>query len=407
MADSLTQKEKLAEAKFQFRRILEITSAINNNESAQSLFAIFKDILEQDLRLPHLLFYTHEKGQWEKVIHLGFPDWTDQFPEKELLNYHQITSLGVADNESLPGVEMVIPVYHKERILGVALLQDQEDEVNRVSPLIKNLNYIQSLANIIMVAIENKRMAREELNQERIRNEMKLAGQIQKDLLPQNLPYNNHLKAAAFHQSHDRVGGDYYDIIEVRPGEYVFCMADISGKGVSAALIMSNFQASFRTLIRMGFPIPIALHELNRVIVENTKGANFLTLFIGHYNADTRELKYVNCAHPEAILIEEGIITPLPSTLPGIGMLDELPDHDVNSLELIPGAYLVCSTDGVTEAENEHGEMLQTEGLMELLKGFDNAQPEELNEKVVNKVEEWLGDRPHADDVAILSIRFC
>ncbi|UTW63339.1 PP2C family protein-serine/threonine phosphatase [bacterium SCSIO 12741] len=407
MAINPTQREKLAEAKFQFRRILQITTAINNNESGEALYAIFEEILAQDLHLPHLLFYTCENKQWGKVIHIGFPNWTNQIPEKELHRFHEITSLGVADNELFPDVEMVIPVYHKERVLGVVLLKDQEDEVNRVSPLIKNLNYIQSLANIIMVAIENKRMAKEALNQERIRNEMKLAGQIQKGLLPQNLPYDDRIQAAAFHQSHDRVGGDYYDMLEIRPGEYVFCMADISGKGVSAALIMSNFQASFRSLIRMGFPLPIALQELNRVIVENTKGTNFLTLFIGHYNSTTRELSYINCAHPDALLIEEGIITPLKSTLPGIGMLDKLPDHDVATLEVIPGAYLVCSTDGVTEAENLEGEMFQSEGLMELLNGFDDAPPEEINKKIVTRIEDWLGDQPHADDLAILSVRFC
>ena len=112
-------------------------------------------------------------------------------------------------------------------------------ESEEISPIIKHLPFIQTFTNIIAVAIENKNLAKEAIRQERIKKELELASEMQTMLLPTALPKDNKLDIAAFYKSHQQVGGDYYDVIWVNKTEIAMCIADVSGKGVSAAILMN------------------------------------------------------------------------------------------------------------------------------------------------------------------------
>lgn len=407
MALTPSQKKSNNQNRFKVRRILEITTAINDNKKAKELFSIFEEILLKDLEIEQIAFIAKKDDSWKCVIKEGLDDWScDVDIEKELVPFEDITSLGMAGNSSLSAFDMLVPVRHKKRALGFLLLKDLEDDTRAVSNLIKNLNYIQSLANIIMVAIENKRMAKDQLEQEGLKRELHLAERIQKALLPDKLPNNNKIKATAYHQSYGHVGGDYYDLIEADYGVYYICMADISGKGVSAALLMSNFQAAFKATVRQNLSLQEIVSQLNETVNESSKGDKYITAFIGKYYTDTHELEYVNCAHPPAILFNDKMTRNLNPNIPGLGMLDVLPGFEPETYTLSSNTFLTCYTDGVVEIENSKGEQYGNERLTDCINKFKGKPLDEFIDHITEDISAFIGNEPATDDIAALNIEF-
>ena len=128
------------------------------------------------------------------------------------------------------------------------LIKGVEYDGRHYSNELNYMSFIQTLINVIVVAIENKRMAKVNIHQERYRRELEIASDMQKMLFPDDLPSNKQMDISAKYKPRHEVGGDYYDFIQINDDEYVICIADVSGKGVSAAMLMANFQATIRTL---------------------------------------------------------------------------------------------------------------------------------------------------------------
>ena len=145
-----------------------------------------------------------------------------------------------------------------------------------MSPVLKHLNFIQTISSIILVAIENIRLFSESLQQEALKKELELAARMQKILIPDNrtLPWNSCLKVKGFYYPHYEVGGDYYDCIRLSDNETGFCIADVSGKGISAAILMSNFQASLRALFTKDIGLPELLKKLNNIVTQMLRVKN-------------------------------------------------------------------------------------------------------------------------------------
>ena len=120
-----------------------------------------------------------------------------------------------------------------------------------MSPVVKHLRFIELLTNVLIVALQNKRLELERVRQEATRRELELAADLQSMLVPADWPRDRDVDVAAFYKPHLEVGGDYYDVFSVDEDRLVFCMADVSGKGIAAAFLMSNFQANLRAI----FPI--------------------------------------------------------------------------------------------------------------------------------------------------------
>ena len=395
--------------KVKVRRILRITNAINENRPAKYLFEIFKDILMNDLEIEHIAFFTKSGEDWSLSLGVDVDEKLHELDvEANLGQFRDITSLGIVSNNSLEFFDLVIPILHKEKPLGFLLLKDieEEDEASVVSNLIKNLNYIQSLANIILAALENKRLAKNQMAQELLKRELLLAERIQKALLPGKLPSNEWMNAIAYHQSHGHVGGDFYDLIETAPGIYYICMADISGKGISAALLMSNFQAAFKATVRQNLSLQSLIQELNQIVLESSQGDKFITAFIGKYDSKNHELEYVNCAHPPAILFNDKMTTRLRPDIPGLGMLTKVPYFEPETYTLSPNTFLATYTDGIAEFENEMGEQFGEDRLVDSLNAFKGKPLNTVIDHVSKDIEDFAGKQAATDDIAALIIEF-
>jgi sigma-B regulation protein RsbU (phosphoserine phosphatase) len=257
------------------------------------------------------------------------------------------------------------------------------------------------------MAIENKRLAKEQLKQERLTRELEVASEMQKLLFPAFLPSNKRMDISARYIPRHIVSGDYYDFIPLDDDRYVICIADVSGKGVSAAMLMANFQATVRAFVQFQwFDMRTLIIELNKTVIRSAMGEKFITFFIATYNANTRELTYVNAGHNQpfitdgktSILLEKGCV--------GLGMFDELPFLEVGSEILEPNTTLVLYTDGVVELENENKEHFELEQLIRIVQNFNRLSMEDMNNIVFSKLDEWRGNLKLVDDTAIFSCRF-
>lgn len=384
--------------------LLEITKSINGNASTEELLYAFEDFLRNQLMIEKLVLFSNDNG-WKCILKYGINDPIDIDVENDLIPIQEITSVYSSDNIHFKPYDMVIPVFHKSEPLAYLLIGDIYDNERILSPTIKHLPFIQTLTNIIIVAVENKRLAKERLIQEGTRKELELASQMQSMLFPSDLPNNDHLEMAASYLPHREVGGDYYDYIRINKNEIVFCVADVSGKGVSAALLMSNFQANLRALIVSNASLIDVVKELNTKVMMNAKGEKFITLFIARYNEITRALHYINAGHNPPILLSEGTVSMLKVGTTGLGMFDELIKVKEGIITLSPGSVLLSYTDGIVELENEQNEDFGYEKLKATLKKNGNKSMLELNNVILKRLKEFKGSKPYIDDIAILSCK--
>jgi sigma-B regulation protein RsbU (phosphoserine phosphatase) len=394
--------------------LLEITKAINNNFSTEQLIEIFKDVLENQLGISKLILFIHENDSWKCTLNYGVgEEYKDIDVERDLLPIKEINAINFSSNTPINFseksrnniFEIVIPVFHKTQPLAYLLIGDSEDSMEVISPSIKHLNFVQTLTSIIVVAIENKKLAKENVRQAAIKKELELASHMQTMLFPTKLPSDTKIDSAAYYLPHQQVGGDYYDFIWLNENECVFCVADVSGKGVAAALLMSNFQANLRILLNHSKSLSDLVTELNSKVMANAKGEKFITFFIANYNLTTRRLTYINAAHNPPIIIMNDTVSMLQTGCTGLGMFDEIPDITEETIILPPSTTIVCYTDGLTELENDAGIDFGEEQLKDILKNNQQLDMNNLNKLIFEKATIHKQNQPYVDDIALFSIK--
>ncbi|HDS06468.1 MAG TPA: serine/threonine protein phosphatase [Bacteroides sp.] len=402
-------ENRLKLSTFKLNALLDITLAINDNVSTSELIRRYEKLLTDDLGIGKVILVTFSE-KWECLLNSGFGNrfFEKIEVERDLMPYEEISFI-TSEPQNFPElVDIVIPVTHKDEAIAFVLIGDIEEEGEGVSPIIKHLRFIQTLSNIITVAIENKRLFKESLRQEALKREMELASRMQTMLIParEKLPSNEHIRMRAFYHPHFDVGGDYYDVIELGKNEVGFCIADVSGKGISAAILMSNFQANLRALFTEGQPLAETLKRLNERVMNSAKGEKFITLFIARYHYLNRELKYVNAGHNPPFLYEmgSGKLTQLSSGCVGMGMLDELPFVNEAAIQLDEPAKLFCYTDGLVEVIHGSGVKFGTKDLENAL---TNTRSLEHNIKTIIDNQKILeGSAAIFDDISIIGAEF-
>ncbi len=385
--------------------LLEITNAINNNFSRDQLLKIFEFVLRNQLSIGRLLFYTYD-DEWETSIAHGLVPTLD-IPtiEKDLLGFREVQEGKKNGAKYFGQFDVVIPIMHKNEPLAFLLVGDlNEDLIENTKT--RHIPFIQTLANIITVSIENKRLFKENIRRAGMKREMELASEMQNMLFPSKLPKNDHIEMAAYHKPHQDVGGDYYDFIQLSDNEIAFCMADVSGKGVSAALLMSNFQANLRALFKHETSLTDLVQELNAKVISSAMGEKFITIFLARYNFITRVLQYVNAGQNPPLLVSNDTTSKLSTGCPGLGMLDELPTIREGVVVLEPGSLVACYTDGVVELENMREREFGESKLELILLDNQDSPVDEVNDSIVRHLRSHKGQMPYVDDIALLTTRF-
>ncbi|MEO8589232.1 MAG: PP2C family protein-serine/threonine phosphatase [Flavobacteriales bacterium] len=397
--------ERLELKEFQLRALLDVTKAINNTVDRVELLRLYENIVREELGITRLMLYERT-DRWERILAFGTnAGGTEVDVEQAFSTYKDIQVIGSDSAGSLGAFDVAVPVYHRDKPLAFLLIGDIDEEVQRMSPTVKHLNFIQTLTNLIVVAMENRRMAEQQLLQERDKRDLELAAQMQSMLVPKDLPNNARVEAAAWYQPHRLVGGDYYDLIELNSDELVVCVADVSGKGIAAALLMSNFQATLRALVTHTDDLPMLLRMLNERVFANARGERFITLFIGRIDLRTRRMRYVNAGHNDPMLFGGRNIVALHDGSIALGMMPTLPFLRLGDVELPPDCTLLCYTDGLVEQEDANGVAFETEALAYALRTSAGAGAAALNAAVIGAFEAHRDGLPYLDDIALLTCR--
>ena len=392
---------------FKLNSLLEITTAINANFGVDQLIRIYAFILKEQLGF-HRFILFNEQEDWNCLLKVGFKGKVKDIDVKrDLSRFKEITVIESSQSKLLAEFDVIIPVYHKEKALAYLLLSGIKNTETDTTENKADRSFVQTLTNIIVVAIENKRMAKQSIVQERIKKELEVASEMQKLLFPSDLPSNRRMDISAKYTPRHEVGGDYYDFIPLGDDEYIICIADVSGKGIGAAMLMANFQATIRTLFNyQRFEMEFLMEELNKKVMKSAKGEKFITFFIAHYNATSRELKYVNAGHNHPFITNGRKVEMLSEGCIGLGMLDELPFIHIGKKILKPNTTIVLYTDGIVELENDKEEYFGIEKLVKLVHSYYPLKMEDMNNLIFSKLDEWRGDLNLVDDTAIFSCRF-
>ena len=390
--------------------ILEITQAINNNEPEQSLYKIYMFILRGNLRVERMALYVLDE-QWNCKVNFGTEaNFNQIYLEPDALeavkDLSEITSL-TFQNEAFYEFDLVIPVLHKDRVLAYVLLNQYFSGDNMQIPRKVDTRFVQALTNIIIVAIENKKLVRRQIRQEAFKKEMDIAKKVQSNLFPKKLPYNKSVKIKATYFPHDLIGGDYYDYIQVDKKRFIICIADVSGKGIPAALLMSNFQASLRTLIRQTNDLKEIVSELNHLTYENAQGEHFITFFIAMYDKSKHTLTYINAGHNPAFLFnfKNNLQMLLDSGTTVLGAFSPLPFLKETIINGLNNFFLFNYTDGVTEVINPDDEQFGHDRLESFLTTRKKKDLGEIHGNLIARINNFKKTEKFVDDITLLSCR--
>lgn len=399
-------QRKLDVKDFKLRAIQTIAKAINSDVSAGELLFNFKKTLQEPPLSIQKMMLFERQAEWTCLMQFGVEgnvpevdsNWFSDSGEDNFIT---------TDDGNKEEFDVMIPVYLEEELIAYVIVGDLEEKTG-VSPVIKHMNFIQTLTNLIIVAVRNRRMVEANLRQERVKKELELAAEMQAMLVPNQFPSNEFFDVSAIYRPHQQVGGDYYDFIDIGNDEIMLCMADVSGKGVSAAFLMANFQAYLMALFTYRkLELEEAVSELNNRVMQSAQGEKYITFFVATYNKMSREFKYVNCGHnPPLLMNSNGKTEWLKLGSLGLGMFEEIPQITQGDMVLEANSVLLCYTDGLVELENQELEEFGTERLESMVKKHFYVTMAALNQLIIKELNSFRGDMPYVDDTALLSCRF-
>lgn len=400
-------KKQFEIKELELNALLEITQAINSNLPEESLYKIYNFTLRSNPNIKKMALFVLD-DEWNCKASFGTEKpyhKTNLLPEfKTIQDITHLREFGQCDFKEF---DIVIPVTHKKNTLALVFIGG----LDRNDPRYESedgIRFIQAFSNIIIVAIENKKLVRKQLLQEAFRKELEIASDVQQFLFPERLPNTPGLKIEASYLPHDLVGGDYYDYIPINNNQFLICIADVSGKGIPAALMMSNFQASLRTLLRQTPNLTDIIEALNFSVLENTKGEKFITCFAAIYDIRLKTMVYVNAGHNPPILwekksgfrlLEEGCTV--------LGAMHPLPFLNEGFITNLDEFLLFCYTDGVIETSNEQGNEFGMESLMNYFKQ-DHTYMKDLkliHQDIIVALDAFKGKNAYHDDITMLTCR--
>ncbi|TWR28532.1 serine/threonine-protein phosphatase [Mucilaginibacter achroorhodeus] len=384
--------------------LLEVTRAINKNTPTATLFQMLEVILKNYLQIGKFRFMIEKSGSFSCIAKYGGViespivlnnTW------KQLSKLKAPSSLRDHADKVLNTYNYFIPIYHKNKALAFALIGD----FNIADDMLSNdLNFVQTLINVIVVALENKRLFRERIAAERFQREMELAVEVQNMLVPLREHKEQCVEVDAKYLPHQDIGGDYYDFFRLNENEFMWCVADVSGKGISAALLMANFQASLHGLVAIEDDLTTVVERLNKIVIRNTKGERFITLFLAKYNERTRKLCYVNAGHNPTILYADGGAVQLKLGTTMIGAFDELPFLNEGEIDVDPGSLLFNYTDGLMDLESTSNKSWDEDKMMEYVIDNGHLDPDAFNEGLMHHINNVVKGKL-IDDITLLTLR--
>src|SRR5215475_5531876 len=306
---------------------------------------------------------------------------------------------------------LLVQVRTKERLSGILSLSLRRGQFPYS---VADKETLMSVAGQLALVIENARLAERMVAEERLRRELALAAEVQRRLLPERPPEGLAVELAGFCQPARGVGGDYYDFIKFDNQQLGIAIADVAGKGIAAALLMSTVQATLRSLSASGAgqdhsngSLADMVATLNRLLCNSTRGANYVTFFYAQFDQATQRLAYVNAGHNPPFFFRADPSHDFRSLSSGgmfVGMFEHC-GYEQEVVQMQSGDVLIAFTDGLSEAHNAQGEEFDEERIKETLAATAHLSVNEIRDEIVRRVKEWIASAPQYDDLTFIVMK--
>ena len=409
----------------QIRRLEALINAsriLNSTLDLDELLTLILDLATKNLKAARGTIYlidTEKKELWSKVV-----------KGKELVEIRLPIGTGISGHVAKTGKTVNLKDAWKDKRFfsgfdlrtgfqtKTMLCMPMRDRRGKIIGVFQILNkvrgsfdkedesFLEAFSVHAALAIENARLHQAIVEKERIEKEIEIAGAIQRRLLPKELPSLPSFDIDAMARPSKMVGGDYYDIIALPGNRYVFVVADVSGKGVPAALLVSTLHASIHAYIEGSLNLAELAAKLNLVVYNNTEPERYITVFLGVLDLSQGTFEYVNAGHNFPIIYKplQKLVIPLTSGGLPLGMFD-FAEFQQETVSLDLKDTLILYTDGVTEAMNRSEKEYGEDRLLQAVERAGDRSANEVKEAIVTDVDKFVAGEPQSDDLTVMVLK--
>ena len=299
-------------------------------------------------------------------------------------------------------IELIVPMQIQGKTKGLIFLGKR---INNIDYTNDDIEFISSVGSLAIISLENQRLFLEELEKQKIEEELEIAREIQDNLLPQKTPSYKHFDVVAENITSRQVGGDYYDIISLDEKNFCIAIADVVGKGVPAALLMANLQAFLKVICKQGMKLDEATALINDLVSENITDGKFITFFWALLNDEKISIHYVNAGHNPPLLIRKGKIIKLEKGGIILGVMKTLRPYISETLELKKDDVIIMFTDGISEAKSVSDEEFSDERLEKFVLGITDKPAAEIMAAIKNEVQKFTYGAVQSDDITLMIVK--
>lgn len=434
MSESLSNIFQIGEAMEQRLAQLEETleEQVNKIVDISRIGSVFTSYLDLDLVLPMIIetglgivkgevgevaifnFHGQPKSiSWgltseilRQISAEGYDDLIDYIKntgESLALNEIKVKAEGGAIAPELNINSLIIsPLKSQNEVVGYIAIANKEDEEDFSSD---DTFSLEMLGSFVAVAVKNSELHMDALIKQKLENELQLAEQVQSTLMPEKIIKFDGLEVFTYYNPAGQVGGDFYDTIDLGDGKYLIVVADVSNKGVPAALIMTSTRSYIRVIVERTTSLADLASQVNNFLCRDVEklGGMFVTTFLGMLDTRKGKLTSVNAGHPPAYLFRGGEVITLKTGGPFIGQFPDIIYKEID-VDINAGDKIIIYTDGIFECANARGEML---GLQNALKFFEQNVGKSwplFVDRLGELLEEYSYDKSRIDDTTLLMI---
>jgi len=393
--------------------LFEISKEINSTLDGEKIVNVLAYALMGELMVQRCMIFAAENGELDLYVNKGFRSeelsiFDEENFRKRLKQISQpvLTSKLVEDDLRTifqnHGVKLLVPMLSQNVVRGLVLLGEK---LTKAEFLDDDLEFSSTLCNAAMISIENARLFKETLEKQKLEEELAIAREIQQRLLPKEAPELGDFELAAINIPTRQVGGDYYDYFPLDENRYLISIADVAGKGVPAALMMSNLQATLHAMMTADVPLEAIVSRINNFVHRNSTLDKFITAFFAIFDRQNGTIVSINAGHnPPYLFHADGSFETLSEGGLLMGMFPNAP-YKSESRQLREGDWLVMYTDGVNEAMNVNDEEFGEKRLEELIRAGRDTSAAGMIEAISNAVKQHTEGAPQSDDITLVVLR--
>ena len=395
--------------------IFEIGKELNSTLDSERITNLLIYAIMGEMVVNRCFVYLKEDDNLSMIAYKGVQPQSSELPQLQgkglLKSLAKLKEPFLIDENNLSrnlqvlrrlNLKIVVPMRVQDQTRGIILLGDK---INRQEFRGDELDFLSTLSNQGMIALENARLFEETLEKQRMEEELNIAREIQERLLPSEYPKIDGIEIRGINIPSRQVGGDYFDCFVIDDDHLALTIADVSGKGVPASLLMSNLHAGLHSLASAKADMTAVVAQLNDLIHAHTSFDKFITFFYAELDINNKTLTYVNAGHnPPYIVHADRTLMTLETGGLILGMMPNMP-YEKETVKLQTGDILLMFTDGVTEAKDPADCEYAENRLEKLLQQSVDKGIEAILENTIASITEFSAGAPQADDITLLGLK--